>query len=61
MDMFKECFDMSSALFPGLSFMLHQGSEGMHLRIDGFDGGILLEESISSHSLLRGQFLRRLA
>lgn len=44
MDMVQECLDMLSSLF----FMFHEYSDGVHLLVDGFDGGMLLEDPVSS-------------
>ena len=35
------------ALFFGLFFMFHEYSDGVHLLVDGFDGGMLLEDPVS--------------
>ena len=60
-DMQQECFEMLAALLSGLSFVLHEGSQSVHLLIDGFDGGILFEEAVSAQALLRSEFFRGFA
>lgn len=52
---------MPAALFLGLSFMLHECPQGVHLLINGFDSWVVLEETVSSYALLRCEFLGRFA